>query len=202
MMRIARKQTLQERATVVTDVVIILPLLLTLIAGIFMLGTRLSDYMYLTQSTRELAMILSKIPYMHELRFYDDAARTFTINQGNILTTAQAEAEACIRKLTDEQYVGCQNTPGGDCSCAFKIAQWYATQFMQMKLMLIEWPITVFVGYSARDTSSGLCFVDVTARADHRTWVMVGGGEVRAEAHVPYISNPVPWNNGTCISSW
>lgn len=192
-----------ELGTVVTDVVILLPLLLTMIAGMFMLGTRISDYMYLNQSTRELGMILSKIPYMYELEFSGEALRTFSINPNEEADPQEkSAAEACIATVSNSSYTGCLN--GGDCSCAVTIAEWYAKEFMRMKLMLIEWPITVKVSYTARDTDpvnnpSGLCFINVETRASHRNWAMVGGGEVVAEAHVPYVSFPVPWNSGTCL---
>lgn len=193
-----------ERATVVTDVVLILPLMLMMIAGMFMLGTRISDYMYLQQSTRELGMILSKIPYMYELGHSPVEYRTFSIDPKEVdMQGAKATAENCITAFSnpDPKYQGC-TTSGGDCACARHVAYWYAIEFMRMKLLLVEWPIEVKVGYTSRpgDTSSGLCFIDVETRASHHKWAMVGGGEVATEAHVPYVSYPVPWNNGACYA--
>ncbi len=192
-----------ERATVITDVVLLLPLILTMVAGMFMLGTRISDYMYLHQSTRELGMILAKIPYMHELEYSGEEDRTFVIDPKTVDTEAlKTAAENCIRTFSDPEFRGCRNSSGGDCSCARTVAYWYATEFMRMKLLLIEWPIQVKVGYTSRpgDTSSGLCFIDVETTASHHNWAMVGGGEVATEAHVPYVSYPVPWNNGACYA--
>lgn len=189
-----------ERATVITDVVLLLPLILTMVAGVFMLGTRISDYMFLHQSTRELGMILAKIPYMHELEYSSEEDRTFLIDPKTVdIEALKTAAENCIRMFSNA-YSGCRNTSGGDCSCARTVAYWYATEFMRMKLLLIEWPIQVKVGYASRplDTTSGLCFIDVETRASHHNWAMVGGGEVATEAHVPYVSYPVPWNNGAC----
>jgi hypothetical protein len=177
-----------------------------MIGGMFMMGTRISDYMYLSQSSRELGLILSKMPFMYELQYSDEASRTLKIEPNKVVpASTRTEAEVCIQTVSDPQYTGCKNTAGGDCSCALKIARWYATEFMRLKLILLkegENFIYVKVDYSARplDTSSGLCFIDVTSSAAHRAWAMVGGGDVRVEAHVPYVSNPVPWNGGTCKS--
>ncbi len=187
----------------ITDVVLLLPLILTMIAGMFMLGTRISDYMYLHQSTRELGMILSKIPYMHELEYAPEEYRTFLIDPNTVDTeAAKIAAEDCISTFSNTQFQGCKQTSGSDCYCARHVAYWYAIEFMRMKLLLIQWPIRVKVGYTSRpgDTSSGLCFIDVETKASHNNWAMVGGGEVATEAHIPYVSYPVPWNNGACYA--
>jgi hypothetical protein len=187
-----------ERATVITDVVIILPMLLIMVAGILMLGTRISDRMYLSQSARELGVILSKVPYMYELALVGEESRTFQITLGPVDESGKTSAEACIRDVADPDYRGCSPDAPHTC-CAHKIAQWYASEFMRMKQLLVDWPVTVQVGYGARDTSSGLCFVDVTVTGRYTRWSLLGRGQVRAEAHVPYLSTPVAWNNGACF---
>jgi hypothetical protein len=104
--------------------------------------------------------------------------------------------------VSNPTYKGCL-TSAGNCACARIIAEWYAIEFMRRKLMLIEWPISVKVEFGARDLDplkpSGLCFVNVATEAAHFKWAMVGGGTVATEAHVPYVSAPVPWNLIPCV---
>jgi|GEM_PF-4063113 len=190
------RYTQSERATVVTDVVILLPLLLTMIAATFMLGTSISDYMYLNQTTRELGMIMSKIPHMWELQ-YSGAPSSFTVDPKQPVDgQLKAAAEACIVRMSASQVGECS---GQDCLCAITIAKWYASEMLRMKRLLVQGLVTVETAFNSRDLESGLCFISVSMSAERTRWAFVGGGRVRAEAHVPYVSSPVPWNGGTCV---
>lgn len=206
-----------ERATVVTDVVILLPVLLTMIAGMFMLGTRISDYMFLNASARELGMILSKIPHMHEVNLGVQEGETvlFWINLGptdpeNNPPLNAAAVQACLNAFASPDYPGCFG--GNSCGCALAVALWYATELLRSKSLMLHTSslsgkgLSVEVGYNARidpltglrDNASGLCFISVKIYGEHYRWPFVGGGQISAEAHVPYVSEPVHWNGGRC----
>jgi hypothetical protein len=168
-----------------------------MIAGTFMLATSLSDYMYLNQATRELGMILSRIPHMWELQW--TAPNSFTVDPKEpVNDQLKAEAEACINRASGSSIPPCSLN---ECACAIAITRWYAFELLRMKPLQLEGLVTIEAAFNARDKESGLCFISVTLNAERRRWAFVGGGKVRAEAHVPYVSSPVPWNGGTCIGS-
>ena len=182
--------------SVITEAVVVIPVLLASIVGMLSIGFRLSDYMYLSQSARDIGLVLSRMPHMYEIRTY-----TFDADPKAAAATLRSTVESCISERLNSNYVGCT---ASDCPCVKSIAQWYVNEQLKGKKLSVSWPVQVSISYQRRDASdstSGLCFIRVQLQAaanDALPSFGALGGSVSAKAFVPYVGDPVHFNGGAC----
>jgi hypothetical protein len=202
MLRAERSHRSSSWGGALADAVIVLPVLLTMAAGMVMIGTRISDYMYLNQSARELGLILSRTPGMSWLtdsdQTYTGSVTFWTPSEGVL----QQTAESCLTEMRDSQGQ-CSGAHG--CSvCAELVSKWYAAQFVDLKKLLRKADVHVAISYGRGEVaegatdSSGLCLIKVVLSAETTALPMMGSGQIGVSATVPYLSTPMNWNGGDC----
>ena len=193
---LAESATILVRGSVMTETVVVIPVLLASIVGLLSLGLRLSDHMYLAQAARDIGLVLSRIPHMYEIGNYE-----FQANPLGPAGPIRSAVESCISQRFNSNYQGC-TTP--DCRCVKTVAEWYTNQHLRGKKLAVAWPVDVSLSYQKRDasdTTSGICFIRVKLQAfgnDGLPSFGALGGSFSAEAFVPYVGDPVYFQGGAC----
>lgn len=185
-----------------TDAVIVLPVLLTMVAGMVMVGTRLSDYMYLNQSARELGLVISRTPGMSWLGFSGGSSSySFGTPSGG---ASKDSAERCLTDLRASQGQCVGANTNGCPGCPEIVTQWYAAQFVNLKKLLRSTDVAVNISYGPGTVvdgvadASGLCVITVNLSADTTSLPLMGKGHISVSSTVPYLSTPMNWNGGLC----
>jgi hypothetical protein len=188
----------RQRASLVLEAAIVLPVLLATIASIIVLGIRLSDHMYLTQAARELGVVLSRTPYMASLG--SSLNTTYLISPSSEVDANGAAS--CLQTLTTG--TSCQGGQNySQCSsCAETVVRWYAVQAFQIKKMMTQSDLTLQVRFAAppsdTNASQGLCMIFVSATANSTGWLRYLASTLTVSHWVPYVANPVPAAGQNC----
>jgi hypothetical protein len=183
------------------EAALMLPVLIFMIGALVVMSTRLSDNMFLAQSSRELALKLSRTNWLAQM---GTGAHQFHINMNEPEVPSPSQAEYCLQNFADfNQYSPCGYA---DCDpCADIIIRWYVYKLFESKLLFIDWDnhpldLEVSFGPPAEDPegSDGLCFITVSMNAIHKGWLLGLDGELHTNARAPYVSNPVPNAGNGC----
>jgi hypothetical protein len=177
----------------------VLPLLIFMIGALIVMSIRISDNMYLGQSSRELAIKLARLPWIAEA---GTGTSTWQIDIDNAQgEPSETTAAACLDTLNDPSYDGCGST--GCNPCIETVILWYTYKLMRAKNMFVEWPVTLQVTFGPPipedpTAAKGLCYITVQIAAIHRGWLLGLDGNLTAYARAPYVSNPVPAAGSSC----
>jgi hypothetical protein len=194
----------EERGSLAVESALILPLLFAAVAATVVMGVRLSDNLYLTQSTRELGVVLGRVPYMAALRATGgDAAYTISLAASGAQTTESALAQTQLAALTAGACGSAESYYSACTTAARGVTAWYARQILLMKRMMISDNITLNVqfGPPAVDPSAtdGLCMLHITVTAEARAWASWALGQIVVSQSAPYVSSPVPGAGNSCL---
>jgi len=196
---------IRQKGSIITETVVVLPILLATIIGMLSLMMQISDYMYLSQSAREVGLVLSRVPFMYQVNqsAVGSTAPTpysFDVNPTSVPTNLKSEVASCLANGLAGTSLPC--TAVG--CCAQRVAQWYTYEHLKGRSLNVKWPMTAKVSYRVRDssdTTSGLCFIEVQLIAQTNDMLPSFGsvgGDITIDTFVPYVSKPVNFNAGTC----
>jgi hypothetical protein len=170
-----------------------------MIAGIVVMGMRLSDYMYLSQAAREVGVVLSRTPNMAALGPLGDSS--FSIS--STASGDSAAATACMQTLSSVGACG-ENGQNSACStCAQAVAGWYVQQAFKLKKLISSSDMTVRVRFAAPPSdvnagATGLCMIFISVSATTKGWLSYLASSISVNQYVPYVGTPVPPAGQNC----
>jgi hypothetical protein len=192
--------------SIAVESALILPLLLASVAATMVLGVRLSDYMYLSQSVRELGIVLGRVPYMAALRAPGgDAAYEISLAPSGDQTTVAAAAATYLTTLSAGACGPASSNYSACTTAARGVTSWYAQQILLMKRLMVAESLTLNVQFGPPGVdipaADGLCMLHITVTAQSRAWLSWAVGQMVVSQSLPYVSLPVPNADSGCCPS-
>ena len=187
--------------SIIVETAFIIPLLVLFIAGTFVIGMRLCNYMYLSQIARELVVKGGTIPGLAQ---GGTGQSTYTLN--NASAPAGATVTACETAIaTFLPLVAADNSlrlTSPDDTCPQTLLHDYGINLVEARNMPFYGDVTMYLTFGPHPddatAATGLCFVTITLNVHDDGWLNYFSGDLNVNSRGPYVLRPVPEAGASC----